>query len=259
MNNTFSIKRFNLLFKKHTIENANLYLLSAGVVFGLMFITLGLTAYNLGGVVPPDLQTIIFVVFMILSGSIFTSISYASLGDKRKAIPMLTLPASHLEKYLVVWIYSFIIFQLVFVGSFYLADSIVLNFGNPAAAHAQLLNLFDARNYAFIAFVIYTVLHAFTFWGAIYFEKLHFIKTSFVFFIFFMVFTILNQPVLGLMVNKKLLLMNMPFDSLRFMDNGHKQNIEQQIDFIYYHLAAVIVTAMLLWCSAFFRLKEKEV
>lgn len=258
MNDTFSFKRFIMLFKKHTIENANLYLLSAGVLMGLLFITLGLVAYTLGGVVPPTVQTIIFVFFMIFSGSIFTSISYASLGDKRKAIPMLTLPASHLEKYLVVWIYSFIIFQLVFVGIFYLADSIVLNFGASDTNPVQLLNLLDKRYFAFIAFAIYIALHAFTLWGAIYFEKLHFIKTSFAFFALLIVFVILNQPVLYLMIDKELLI-NMPFDSLRFMDNGHKQNIEQPINFDYYHLATVVVMALLLWCSAFYRLKEKEV
>jgi hypothetical protein len=195
---------------------------------------------------------------LIFSGSIFTSISYASLGDKRKAIPVLALPASHLEKYLVVWIYSFIIFQLVFIAVFYLADSIVLNFGASAASPVQLLNLFDERYFAFVAFIIYTVLHAFTLWGAIYFEKLHFIKTSFVFFALLIVFMILNQSILNLMIDKNLLI-NMPFDSLRFMGNGQGQNIEQQVDFTYYHLVAVMVTALLLWCSAFFRLKEKEV
>lgn len=258
MNNTFSFTRFCMLFKKHTIENASLYLLSSGVLTGLLFIALGLIAYNLGGVVPPGVQTVIFVFFMLFSGCIFTSISYTSLGDKRKAIPMLTLPASHLEKYLVGWIYSFIIFQLVFVGVFYLVDSIVLNFGASANNPAQLLNLFDKRYFAFIAFAIYMALHAFTFWGAIYFEKLHFIKTSFVFFALLIVYVILNQPVLHLMIDKELLI-NMPFDSLRFMDNGHKYNIEQPIDFDYYHLTAVMVIALLLWCSSFFRLQEKEV
>jgi hypothetical protein len=63
MNNTFSFRRFYMLFKKHTIENASLYLLSAGVLTGLMFIILGLVAYNLGGIVPPGVQTIVFVFF----------------------------------------------------------------------------------------------------------------------------------------------------------------------------------------------------
>jgi hypothetical protein len=258
MNNTFSFKRFAMLFKKHTLEHAKMYLMSAGVLAGVLFLILGFVAYTTGGQLPPGAQTVIFILFLLFAGSIFTSLSFAALGDKRKAIPVLTLPASHFEKYLVVWVYSFIIFQLVFVGVFYLADGIVLSLCSSATNHVQVLNLFDERYDSYAAFIIYMVLHAFAFLGAVYFEKLHFIKTSFVFFAFMIAFVFLNQPILNLMVDKEVL-KSMPFEGLRFMENGHQQNIEPKINFDYYHLAAVCVTALLLWCSAFFRLKEKEV
>jgi len=258
MNNTFSFKRFAMLFKKHTLEHAKMYLMSTGVLAGVLFLILGFVAYNTGGQLPPGVQTVIFILFLLFAGSIFTSLSFAALGDKRKAIPVLTLPASHLEKYLVVWVYSFVIFQLVFIGVFYLADGIVLSLCSSATNHVQVLNLFDDRYDSYMAFIIYMVLHAFAFLGAVYFEKLHFIKTSFVFFAFMIVFVLINQPILSLMVDKELL-KAMPFEGLRFMENGRYLNIEPQINFNYYHLAAVSITALLLWTSAFFRLKEKEV
>lgn len=258
MNNTFSFKRFAMLFKKHTLEHAKMYLMSTGVLAGLLFLILGFIAYNTGGQLPPGAQTVIFILFLLFAGSIFTSLAFTALGDKRKAIPVLTLPASHFEKYLVVWVYSFIIFQLVFVGVFYLADGIVLGLCSSATNHVQVLNLFDDRYDSYYAFIIYTVLHAFAFFGAIYFEKLHFIKTSFVFFAFIIAFVFINNFILSSMLDIKIA-KNMPFSGLGFEENGRYQNIRAQINFNYYHVAAAGITALLLWSSAYFRLKEKEV
>jgi hypothetical protein len=258
MNNTFSFKRFAMLFKKHTLEHAKMYLMSAGVLAGVLFLILGFVAYTTGGQLPPGAQTVIFILFLLFAGSIFTSLSFAALGDKRKAIPVLTLPASHFEKYLVVWIYSFIIFQLIFVGVFYLADGIVLSLCSSATNHVQVLNLFDDRYDSYMAFIIYMVLHAFAFLGAVYFEKQHFIKTSFVFFAMIIAFVFVNYAILSSMLNIEVL-KNTPFSGLRFIENGRNLNIRAQINFNYYHVAAVCITALLLWSSAFFRLKEKEV
>lgn len=258
MNNTFSFKRFAMLFKKHTMEHSQMYLMAAGVLTGLMFIILGFMAYTNGGQLPPGVQTVVFIIFLLFAGSVFTSLSFADLGNKRKAIAVLTLPASHFEKYLVVWVYSFIIFQVVFIGIFYLADGIVLGLCSSATNHVQMLGLFDDRYDPYAAFIIYGLLHAFAFLGAVYFEKMHFIKTSFVFFAILIATVSLNQPILNLMVDRELL-RNMPFGGLRFMEHDRYYNVEQPMNFNYYHVVVVAITALLLWTSAFFRLKEKEV
>src|ERR1700743_2754531 len=100
MNNTFDLNRFLLLFKKHTLEHAKIYLLSFIVLMGLVFLVLGFDSYTNGGLLDKKAQQISFIFIMLIGGSIFTSMSFIELGDKKKAIPFLTLPASHFEKYL---------------------------------------------------------------------------------------------------------------------------------------------------------------
>jgi len=258
MNNIFSFSRFAMLFKKHTLEHAKIYLMSAGVLAGLLFLALGFIAYTNGGQLSPGPQAIIFIFFFLFAGSIFTSLSFSALGDKRKAIPVLTLPASNFEKYLVSWVYSFLIFQLVFIGVFYLADGIVLSISTPKQGHNEMLSLLDDRFTVYYVFLIYLFFHALSFWGAIFFEKMHFIKTAFVFFACAVVLVLINQPILNALIDREIL-KSMPFDDLRFMDNDRYFNVEPEGKAGYYHLAIIVACAVLLWCSAFFRLKEKEV
>src|SRR4051794_28226809 len=104
MSNTFDIKRFGMLFKKHTLEHGKTYLLSAGVLTGIMFLTLGFMSYSSNGHLRINEQIPVFVFLSIIAGGIFTSIVFTELGDKSKAIPTLMLPASHFEKYLVAWL-----------------------------------------------------------------------------------------------------------------------------------------------------------
>src|ERR1700712_4678815 len=123
MNNTFNIDRFMLLFKKRSVEQAKTYLLSIAVLTGMLFIILGFNSFTNRGHLDRNPQGIIFMFFLLLGGSIYTSLSFTDMGDKKMAIPALALPASHFEKYLVSWLYSYVIFQLVCVGVFYFADS----------------------------------------------------------------------------------------------------------------------------------------
>jgi len=51
--------------------------------------------------------------------------------------------------------------------------------------------------------LIYAFLHSIAFWGAIYFEKLHFIKTAFFFFVSLGILILLNKTILGVMTGRK--------------------------------------------------------
>ena len=171
-----------MLFRKHTLENYRMYLMSVGVLAGLLLLLMGFAAFVNDGYLLVGFQEAFFVIVLLISGCIFTSLVFADLGDKKKAIPALTLPASHFEKYLVNWLYSFLIFQLLFIGLFYLIAAIVISFGHEVPGRENvLLNLFDKDRMAYMAFVLYPIMHSIMFFGSIYFEKLHFIKSGFAF------------------------------------------------------------------------------
>lgn len=258
MNNTFNFKRFTLLFKKHSLEHAKTYLLSTGVLAGILLLVMALLSYSSKGRIPEQLQAIIFLYFILGAGSIFTSLSFTDLGDKRKATRVLTLPASHFEKFLVSWIYSYVIFQLVFIGIFYLVDWVVITLSVPPIHDPnQLIDLFSGNDIIKIAFITYAVFHAISIWGAIVFEKLHFIKTAFVFFIYVILLIIINEWLLHSLMGKSF--DGVPFTAANFLDGKNIKVIMATHSMKSNNWVVLAITVIIFWLSAFFRLKEKEI
>jgi hypothetical protein len=260
MNNTFNLNRFLLLFKKHSLEHAKIYLLSFIVLMGLVFLVLGFNSYTSRGQLDRIAQQLTFIFIMLGGGSIFTSMSFIELGDKKKAIPFLTLPASHFEKYLVAWLYSYVIFQLVFIGGFYLVDYTVIHLGvTPVEDRYKQANIFSMDRGFSIAFVYYALFNGLTLWGAVFFEKMHFIKTAVIFFICLIILVVLNNQLLKLFIGDKDLQEGMPFQGVRFNDETHYWRIYPDQSISDYGKYIIELIALFLWTSAFFRLKEKEV
>lgn len=259
MNQTFNIERFAKLFKKHAVENYKTYLMSAGVLTGILFLVMGINAYANNGYLPLGSQTGYFISGLLLGGSIFTSLIFADLGNKKEAIPALTLPASAFEKYLVSWIVSFLIFQIIFIGIFYFVTAIIMSIGNSNPIRENLfLNIFSKEQKAYYAFIIYAILHAIIFFGAIYFEKLHFIKTAFTFFIGVFLLGLINRPILSSMFNQSVNGTSL-FSPVN-ISNG-KDAFQIQAPDVKSQTEGIIVglVVVILWISAYYKLKEKEV
>ncbi len=258
MNNTFNLKRFGMLFKKHTLEHGKTYLLSAGVLTGFMFILLGFMSYSSGGHLFNNLQVPVFVFMMLITGGIFTSIVFSDFGDKSKGIPALMLPASHFEKYLVSWLYSYIIFQVIYICAFYLIDSIVVNLGYHDLEVDKVINIFDTqRNDCWYAFVMYGFIHAFAFFGAIFFKKLHFIKTAIAFFACLIILTLINKPIINALIPGDV--KSIPFQRLDIYDHDRYFNMRPSGEMMNISFGVLALVVLLLWATTYLRLKEKEV
>jgi hypothetical protein len=259
MNNTFNINRFIMLFKKHSIEHAKTYLLSVIVLLGLVFLVLGFNSYTSRGLLDQNAQQVTFMFIMLLGGSIFTSMAFIELGDKKKSIPFLTLPASHLEKYLVAWLYSYVIFQVVFIAGFYLIDTMVIHLGaTPVEERDKIINVLAMDEKFAVIYLFYALFNGLTLWGAVFFEKMHFIKTAVIFFIGLIILVLLNNQILNLFIGKDLQ-GDVPFQGAGINDHVHFWRIYPDKSITQYGKYIIEFTALLLWTSAFFRLKEKEV
>jgi hypothetical protein len=260
MNNTFEFGRFARLYQKHTVEHLKSYLLSAAVLAGLLFVWLGFMSYTHSGKLSIRDQSVTFVFFFLLCGTIFTSLTFNYLGDKKKAIPILTLPVSNFEKYLVSWIYTFVVYQLVFVGVFFLIDGTLFGLGAAFEKDEnEIINIFSIDQRIYVSFIAYVILHAFAFLGAIYFRKLHFIKTSFAVFAAAFSLTVIDCVLIRAFIvpNAR---RTMPFMGISVIDHDmfYNVNVGGQ-GFALYVAGALAVIAILLWTAAYYKLKEKEV
>lgn len=258
MNNTFNLKRFGWYFKKHTMEHGKTYLQSLLVAIGVIFLALAIPAFTNQDGVSENAQFAIYLFVIWLGGSIFTSTIFTELGDRKKAILPLTLPVSHLEKFLVGWLFTFPIFLIIATGAFYAVDGLVLSLSHPIYAPNKMLNLLDKETRGNTAIIVFLVLHIFSFWGAIYFNKLHFIKTGFTFFLTALTVSLVNYLFLLLISNGELSSRAIFFNPVVWV--GTKSFTLNLSDNIYrLNWIVLALSIILLWFSAFYKLKEKQV
>ncbi len=254
MKNHFNLRRFGLLFRKHTVEHYKSYLMSLIVLVGIMTLVMSYITYSLGRL-DTGLQDLFFMLFLVGAGNIFTSMVFSDLGDQKKAISFLTLPASTLEKFLVVWIYSFIIYLLVYIPAFYLV-AYALNSISPEKTN--LLRLYGPNSNLDKVIFLYAFLHAVFLVGAVYFEKVHFIKTIFILFLGFFATLVLNKLVLQALTGIDNL-SAVPLSNVSFIENGQLYILGVTDAEFSYTWIISIVFLLIIWAAAYFKLKEKQV
>ena len=257
MDQIFNIKRFSLLFAKHTTEHYKAYLMAFFVLVGGLLVAMGFLAYLDNGSLGLNIQNILFVFVLQMAGSIFTSIVFSDLGDKKKAISMLTLPASHFEKFLVRYLYTLAIFPLFYTIFFYLVVILINQISSLRAdqVEPQLINIFDLTILG--SFAIYAFCQSIALWGSIYFLRNHFIKTASVILIGFIGISLINLKILKLLVSKDII-SALPFSGAAIFKNGNSWRLELPADDSATSLILIAVV-LILWLGSYFRLKEKEV
>jgi len=256
MNNTFNIHRFLRLFIKHTAEHYKVYLMSVAVLIGVLELGGGFLTYIVDEPIDTGAQVVIFAGTLFLACAFFTSTIFADYGDKKKATSALMLPASPLEKFLVGWVWSYLVFAVVFIASFYLVLFMVTNIKHWPNHHAEMFNVFAQPSPTI--FIPFTFVHAFTLFGAIYFNRLNFIKTGFVFFAAMAVLVLANtlflHGLLGEQVHPAVPFTNVSFSQGdKYFDINITQKYSAQV------LWLIMAVSVFLWVAAYFRLKEKQV
>ena len=258
MNNFFSLKRFVGLFVKQTAEHYRIYLMSVAVLAGVMLLGGSFLFFVIPEAPDTGMQTAMFIILMLIAGTIFTSTVFSDYGDKSKAIAAVTLPATAFEKFLVGWLYSYPIFMLVYTGVFYL---VLIGLGSmkhwPAGQHLDVLSLH--QDIILVVLVMYSNLHAISIFGAILFKKLHFIKTGFAFFIGYAFTMIANTLFLKAITGLNVIKAAMPYGYLNFDTGGKYYSIAEEGPISLGVIITLSVIAVLIWVAAYFRLKEKQV
>lgn len=258
MNELFSFPRFWRLFVKHTMEHYRTYVMAVAVLTGALLLGGAFLFYMMPD--PPDvgLQSIMFANLLIIAGTIFASTTFNDYGQDGTAIPALTLPATPLEKFLVGWIWSYPIYIFVYLNVFYVS-LYGLGSGRHWASwqHFQVLDL-DKYHLEVIT-VLFSVLHAIALLGSIYFNGLAFIKTAFGFFVGLAILIVFNLVLLKLMTGLHAIRTGVPFGTLDFSLKGRTYAVFLQGWNHSGILAIMMAITVLLWTTAFFKLKEKQV
>jgi hypothetical protein len=258
MNESFNFKRFARLFIKHTTEHYRTYLMAIGVLTGVLVLC-GVFLVLLDPDMPdPGFQSGSYMILMFVSGGIFTSTVFADYGEKNRAIPALTLPASALEKFLVGWVYSYPIFLVIYTAVYYMAIFALASVRPTVAGHP--FQMFSIRQTELRVFwVLFTEIHSLSLFGAIFFKKLQFIKTGFIFFICLAIGTFCNTLLLKVITGAAVEKMAVPFTFLNFNIGNKYYSIGTNDDQSAFVMGLFVAVAVIGWVAAYYRLKEKQV
>jgi hypothetical protein len=257
MSQHFSPTRFGRLLRKHTAENLPKYAMSTAVLAGGVLVVLGALTYLTHRPLERELQIILFLFGLLAAGAIFTSSVFAELGNPRGAAPALLLPASHFEKYLVAWLYSLPVFFVLYTAVFMVINYLVLQLGNQGRPY-EVYDFSRGVSEWVGPLLSYALLHSLALWGAIFFRRLHVIKTAFLFFGLLVSLITLNMRLLGSLLPAQGI--TMPFNSLWVGQN--EQHMLLQLPESQQQLTMILVPsvlALLLWAAAYARLTEKQI
>ena len=176
-NQSFSLSRFGLLLKIYWVEHGKNYLISLGLVVGIM---LSLMVPIVRTAQYKDLLFILhaFALFggVMLGGSLFTSTAFAAYATSGKGIATIMLPASQVEKFISILLPTLLFIVVVFTIGYGLHYGLVdlANDGMPSGSKKyQPAPPFVMRFFAFA----YFLLQGAVFLGSLYFTKNAFIKT----------------------------------------------------------------------------------
>lgn len=259
MNNTFNLQRFVWLFNKHTKEHFKRYLMSLAVLAGLLALVLGYITSR--GALDSRTQFAVFGILLAGMGFVFTSSIFSELSDRQKSASVLMLPVAHLERFLVAWLYSFIIFQIVYIVVFLLINGIFVGLGGVNTDDYRSISLFgDSQHTYFSVLPYYCFVHSFSFLGAMVFKKAHFIKTAFIFLLFLMGLMLSDRLFSGFIFEGNVRVDGIPFSGITISE-ANNQRYYLNLDEWFAPVLTVIVvgSAVSLWAATYFKLKEKQV
>jgi hypothetical protein len=256
MNQHFNLTRFGRLLRKHTIEYLPNYLMSTAVLAGGVAVVLGTLTYLRHWPLDHEMQLILFLFGLLAAGGIFTSTVFAAVGDPRGGPAALLLPASHVEKYLVAWLYSLPVFVVVYTIVFMVINLIILQLGSNGHSYEVYDFSRGTREWT-SPLLSYALLHSVTLWGAIYFRRLHVIKTAFLLFGLLIVLLVINrQFLLVLLPNSHPVA---PFSDV-WIGEGAQHALLALPTNQWQLLMVMLSTALaaLLWAASYARLTEKQ-
>jgi hypothetical protein len=183
MKNQFNTNRMFNFIRRQSVLNSGPLMISAGAVFGVLFVISLLVAHFAPESIPG--LTRLYLYSLFLCGLVFTSKIFAELHNPLKSYAYVTLPVSTSEKILGSWLLSSPVFSILFFllsSCLYLIACIA---GNRMDFYFRIFDLTALK-----AIATFMVVQSFFFLGAVYFRKNNFMKTLFTLFLIVIVISI---------------------------------------------------------------------
>lgn len=249
----FNINRVKLLLTRQLRLNSSTILIGFGAVVGVITFILSMRVVFESNPLSMAGFTGLALPIFFVGGYIFTSTIFSELRTAHRGYLYLTLPASALEKLVVAWFISSILYVIASIVAFYVINLLLILVGFLTNSQpVPLFNFIDT--WMLKMFAIYIVTQSVFLLGAIYFRGVNFLKTLLALFVINLVIAIFSSILTRFIVFPG-------FGNLQF-SNNMPDGIEGFLGDVFVPTVKILfwyITAPFFLVVSYYRLKERQV
>ncbi len=271
MNNTFNLRRFGHLLNK-TLYEKRLVLLGSFVLliaFSVLVYATGSNARN-----STSTQRIVLFFGLLIMPTVVVNILLDNFSKKSVAASFLTLPCSHFEKWLAVFVLTIFIYLPLFLVFFKIVDTVFVNhYRDLALTKWHFTSQQIEKDLPYFSFSLdelksplsyplsnFFVLSAISMIGSLYFNQKAYIKTALIGIVLFVVLNLLANKGFELIIGEKVSMNTTEFTGATVINKDFRSFIvgatEPVKSMFKYFLMFVVPAA--LWLIGLLRFREKE-
>jgi hypothetical protein len=175
-NQIFSVNRFKLLVARQLTVNYKTMLIAAGAITGFLIVVSLLTVFTGGGGMSSEAFLGLVMPFFFIGGYLLTSVSFSELNTPHKGYLYLMLPATAFEKLMSAWVISSVMYLVSGALIIWGINLLLLALSSIVGVQGvEVINMFSPEVLKPLG--VYLVTQSIFFLGAIWFRKVHFLKT----------------------------------------------------------------------------------
>lgn len=255
-----SVRRIVLLAEAHWNARWKLYAASYAILVLLLITTRFFEPNTL------DILPVFYVLLLCFVGCLQAANIFGSWTDKNQAMHFITLPAKTIEKFIVAFLFTTIlfvpIFSLVYMFTTYGIVSLLFEKHTSRQLTDTYILFFNANSIGVLAWV-FTLIQSVFLFGSVFFKNRQFVKSGLVLVAFFLLFALLPQYAVI-----KLTGIKFNTSTFFFVDNlavyskiGAYENGWFELKGVYSILNSIVwlIVPLGLFVASYFKLKEKEI
>jgi hypothetical protein len=259
--------RFILYARKYAFENARIYLLLYLAIAAFLILLLGLYLnFTNPGLFSERAQVMYYFTTLFLSGCLSSGMLFSELGSKPKAISYLLVPSSSEEKFLTTLLFGVFVFFIMCSSVFYIINYVAVTIANfKYGTHWEVINLLSLNRYDNVffdgpitdIFYLYFPIQALFLLCSVYFKKYSLFKAIVSVGLLWVLFVVLFLFFRFLMPPGRFADSINTYEVIEASGDNKLISIPPIIAYSTFIFFKFLVTP-LLWATAYFRLKEKE-
>lgn len=261
MSQIFNLQRLLLLLKLEVYEKGKNQLMMGSLLTGLMLaLMMPIVFVEQHGEVYVLFHALALFMVVIFGGSLYTVQVFGQYGSANTAISAIMVPASRQEKYFAS-LFLNLIFTVPFLLLFLLLHYKTIDYANSIAPKDMYKYQYIPKNILTYFVYLYVTTQGAVFLGSIYFRKLAYIKTAFIFCIIYLLVGGAYLMQAKYITSYPSKLVTFPFTSWEVWYYALGKNYYVGFPPAFQTLTYIFPVVLLLgmWFTAFVRLKEKQI